>query len=398
MRICDLDLKKKNGRSTFANTLNSFAKLEELDIIRLSFSISAGYFQHQDLPVDLPMVKRIQLSDLTLMGVKKITLKTPRAQEVKIWNLNTVAVSIVHGESVETLIIDRFERLRETQLTKLKFLYIGQLVFDSTILSGLKELKEIHLSWLDNCKQLFVQKKRYGRADLKIYHLGLLLNGPDDPAFGLIYNTLDKETFAHLAANPSRLADQIPLQKRVFYASIEPVPRGSEMNVVSRFTDLNTIQASERVQDIERFLDLLKNVPNIVELVFLGDQPQELFDRLPEKCSGAQKLAIHSAPSDVSFVFELKHLIHLAIGRSFDAEFVRKAFQELHFLSFLDFKPANVRATIEVDNARQYEIWVGNSMTKVADLDAAIQFIFPDKRPNKRKAGYVPMKISRVKQ
>ena len=36
------------------------------------------------------------------------------------------------------------------------------------------------------------------------------------------------------------------------------------------------------VQDRQRFLDILKSFDYISELLFDCDQPQELFDRLPE--------------------------------------------------------------------------------------------------------------------
>ena len=66
-----------------------------------------------------------------------------------------------------------------------------------------------------------------------------------------------------------------------------------------------------------------------------GEQPQQLFDRLPEH-SDVQLLSIASEPSDFRFLFRLNHLIDL--GCSIDAETIWKVFEELQFLSEFRFK------------------------------------------------------------
>ena len=84
-------------------------------------------------------------------------------------------------------------------------------------------------------------------------------------------------------------------------------------------------------QDVQRFLDLLKNLPNNVGLMFSGDQPQDLFDRLPEH-SAIQRLSIERPASDFRFLFRLEHLIIIQFVDYIDFEVVRKAFEELEFL------------------------------------------------------------------
>ena len=64
-------------------------------------------------------------------------------------------------------------------------------------------------------------------------------------------------------------------------------------------------------QEVERFLDLLKNLDHHRGVTFfVCNQPQDLFDRLPEH-SAVQKLIIKCEVSDFRFLSRLNHLIRL---------------------------------------------------------------------------------------
>lgn len=110
------------------------------------------------------------------------------------------------------------------------------------------------------------------------------------------------------------------------------------MNILNRFTELNTIMVQYPIEDIQHFLDLLKNLDNIVKHEFWDDQPQDLFDRLPDYCA-VQGLYIGREVSDVQFLFQLKNLIYLNLpGCQFNSGSIRKVFNELQFLSLFRFK------------------------------------------------------------
>lgn len=179
------------------------------------------------------------------------------------------------------------------------------LVLDSTFLSGLERLREIHLVYRDDALKLFEQKQRYARVDLKIFQFGLLL---DDPAMSFL-DFFDENIVALLAENPTRLADEIPLKGYLTYEAIARAPRGSEVNVLNRLTDLQHIQVNRPFQDLERFLSILKNLNNITSLrfscAFPCDKPQNLFDRLPDHCAALQSLTIWS--------FMIAHTLSLSI-------------------------------------------------------------------------------------
>ena len=378
LRLCDPHL-RVGDQEAFARILNSFGQLEQLDIFWIEFD------QQDMLNLNLPMLTSLQLEDVN--GIEKLTLEAPRLQQVKILDDygTNLRVEIVHGESVEKLLIERSEHTDVKKLKNLKALYIGDRPFeriDSTFLSSLQQLKEIHVENDQRVSELFEQKQRLGRADLKIYLCGLLLNGPDDPARnGLKYTFghLNRESLVCLAKNPSRLADKIPFYRYLNYSDIEQVVSPSlEVDLLKRYIHLKKIKVNRPVQNIERFLCLLKNCENIVEWEFRGDQPQDLFDRLPEHCA-VQKLVmfIDRPPSDLAFLFRLKHLILLSVGCPIDSEIIRRAFEELPLLSFFFFKYDNKMVSIEIGNAKQFIAWIlGKGQTIASDLNAAIEFIF----------------------
>ena len=364
LRLCDLDLKGKD-RTAFIRTLNSFDQLEQLDIIR-------AFCNQLEFRLNLPMLTSFHLENVS--GIENLTLEAPKLRDVKILNYDPLRVEIVPGESVERLLVDCRRCTGVKKLKNLKALYIGgdlREAEDPTFLSSLPQLKEIHLRNLI-LLELF---ERSGRVDLKIYFCGLLLNGPNDPAINALHDFfLDRESLAYLAENWSRLAYQIPFCYFLDHSDIVRVARGLEVDLLKRFTDLNEVEVSSPVKDIERFLNLLKNFPNIAELAFKGGQPQELFDRLPEYCA-VQKLTLYSKLSDLTFLFRLKHLISLHIRMPIDRETVRRAFEELPALSAFVFRYDQKDASIRIDHPKQFRISVDQQMTTVADLNAAIKYI-----------------------
>ena len=306
-------------------------------------------------------------------------------------------MEIVHGESVERLLVDRWECTEVKNLKNLQYLYVKSLpAIDSTFLTGLDQLKEIHTNDPhDGHWKLFEQKRQYGRTDLKIYLCGLLLNGPDDPVVddlgddpyyldddpvrNALYdsdlNYLTEELLVCLAENRSRLADEIPFYRSIYYAVFEDVPSGLDVDLLKRFTDLNEITAYRSVQDTQSSLDLLKNCESIIELQFECDQPQDLFDQLPEHCA-VQWLSLSYPPSDLNFLFRLKHLIELYLDWSIDSETVRRAFQELPALYLFSFRYDQKRASIDIENPKEIQVSVDDEQKTFNNLNAAIEFIF----------------------
>ena len=295
LRLCDLRLNKKD-RAVFVCFLNSFSQLVELSIIR--FDLLLGGFKLK-IEVNLPMLYSIHLEEVKKM--KKLTLSAPRLKRVRIWNSYELKVKIVNGESVERFLAGHLDYIglkNLKNLSNLRYLYtIEYPQIDSTLLSSLVQLKEVHLQNKTNVSDLFEQKQRYGRTELKIYLSGLLLSGPEDPAIPLL-NFYNLDSLPYLAENPSALSDEIPFHFWLYYDDIEHVGLGLEMNILEKFTDLKRITVNRPVQNTKRFLDLLKNLKdNIEDLQFLGVQQQDLFDRLPEH-SAVQNLSIWCALSD----------------------------------------------------------------------------------------------------
>ena len=154
---------------------HTFDQLEVLDILRVN---ECKYIFPPDLEMslDLPMLSQLWLEKI--YEIDQLTLDMPRLQTVKFVDCPFYLwLDIIHGGSIKKLITSNIDRMEVDQLTNLKSLYIGEdRKFDSALLSNLEQLKKIHLMNRNNVEELYQQKKRYGRGDLKIYLFGLLLH------------------------------------------------------------------------------------------------------------------------------------------------------------------------------------------------------------------------------
>lgn len=383
LRLCDLGISSK-GIPAFVRTLNSFDQLEELGIFRFYQRDIGSQFQ-----LNLPMLRSLQLKDVcgvpdydTLFPVyARFTLTAPRLTDVKLWDCNHyLRLDLIPGDSVERATTDHLDSLPVCRMSNLKYLHSLQENWPR-ILDGLKQLKEINLDYEDDVKEIFAQKKRYGCTDLKVFVCGVLVNGPNDPDIEKIANHMADGYYRFLADNISRLADDWPYHYRISYKRIESsVTAPLAIKIVSRMTDLNEIDVSGPVKDTQRFLDFVKHLSNVSNLSFDGELPQQLYDQLPEHSSGLQKLTIRGPVQDFAFVFRLKHLISLSVTCSIDADSIRRALEELEFLSVFKFKflkkEVQIRRSEKAINVTAY---AAKKKFAASDVNAAVQFIVKKK-------------------
>ena len=371
LRLCEID---PANRITFIPALNSFGRLEELDIVWIDNPL-ANFLnprKKMNFEVNLPILRSIRIKHMC--ESEKLTLDAPQLKLVKFCNSPWVSLELVHGESVEWFITHESRKTEMKNLKNLRYLHVqGYSETDPTFLSSLDQLREIHVNNRKDAEEIVKQKQRYGRADLKIYRFGCLLDGAEDPLVSSFGYFIDRGTFAYLAENSTRLADQIPLYDYLYYSEIERIEPGLEINALRKFTDLSLIIVNDSVQDIERFLDLLKDLDNIVNLQFECAQPQELFDRLPEHCA-VQQLRIDTELSDYRFLSRLHDLIELVLFRSIDIESVRKVL-ELRFLSTFNFRYLDERVKIRIHHPKRFEVSGNRKWTSIPDVNAVIQFI-----------------------
>ena len=396
LRLYGLSVNAENGTS-FTQLLSSFGQLEELDLIQFNSSFKNVHFRSPslELELNLPTLHSIQLEDVN--GIKKLTLDTPRLKNIKIWNYEYVrhfyrywylSLELVHAESVERLFVDQMGRIAVERLKNLRYLCCRRHSYsqlnDSTFLSHLKQLQQIHLYNIRDARIIVHQKEHYLRVDLEVYIFGLLLNGPDDPAFRTIRDRFTEATFRFLAENQSKPSNEIPFYARLQYDKIETIPTELAFDFLNRFTDLNYIIVARRVQDIQRFLDLLKSFPKVTRLRFMIRERQDLFDRLHEHCA-VQFLSLYSSPSYLGFLSKLEHLSFLDLEFLVDVETAPKVLKELQFLSKLNFRHLNwQRIGIEIKKPKRSTMSPDSRKEYFSNPEDAIQFIIERTRKDSK--------------
>ena len=377
LRLYALDL-HAGSRTAFTRALNSFGQLEELDLIG-KWNSKRNNKKRRQLTLNLPMLRSVHFNEVC--GIEKLTLNAPMLQKVKV-SRSRLSLDLVYGESVEWFhVYWNFRCVKVESLKNLKYLYVGHgTEIDFPLLFGLKQLKAIYLTSDNDVHELFELKQRYGRADLKVYRLGCLLDGPEDPAMHSNFNLYNGENFLYLAANPSKLADEIPFCFLFNYAAIEHLAPELQANILNRLTGLVQISLDRPVQDIERFMNFLKTYNQIADIQTLSDQSPDLLDRLPEHC-GLQRLNLLITHSDLEFLFRLKNLmyLHLWFARRMDTKTIRRALEGLEFLEYFQFQYLGTSPTcyeVYIKSSKRFKVYVdGKKQVDTRDLNAVIQFI-----------------------
>ena len=339
LRIYSLTL--QNGSSLF-KTLNSFHHLEELDLIDLKLASVA------DFQLALPNLTSFKVRNWNLGS--KLNLAVPKLQKITIWHCYFLELEVIHPESVESIIAGFSSstwgatNYLDFEIFKmLKYLWCNHCHISETFLTNLGLLKEAHLNFGQSL-ELFAQKQRQLRDDLKIYHHGLLLkNSLDLDKFPRVrpfdYNySASKVLIKHYVENQSRLADELLDVRCFFYSEIEKAVSRVPMDFWQKFSELDEINVQDRPKNVQQFLQFLTNLGNITALRFNKTQPQNLFDQLPDHCPNVQKLFISSEVSDLRFLFRFGHLTELSIKNQVDADFVSKVFKEFDFILSFEFK------------------------------------------------------------
>ena len=365
LRLSDLHLDIKSR--AFASTIESFAQLEELYIIRFDYRLTHSN-PIKKLRLNLPKLNSLHLEKVC--RIEELTLDSPRLKLVKFVRFPVIPsflrLNLVHAESVERLVTDDLGCISVKKLKNLEYLHTSRRcgVIDPALLSDLRQLKEVRLENHRGIIELFEQKQRLGRTDLKIYHFcGLLLGGPDDLATHLLCHYHPDQVFSRLAANTTRLADEIPFYNTFHYPVNVPVAPEREVAILKRYTALKRIIVNQAIRDVQRFLELLKNLDDVLILAFTCPQPQNLFDDLPEH-SFLHSLVIKRPPRDFQFqfLFRMKKLTYVSIGFNIDDDSIRKVFRELRILSSLEFFRVGRRISIEptrIDRPRKFKVSVG---------------------------------------
>ena len=368
---CELDLKFRSLE--FIELVNSFKKLESLIFVEVTNLCG-------DFKLILPKLKSIHANNFR--GRFALTLDTPSLSEIKIWECSP-CLKIMYPDSVETLAMPDNPDLA-LKFKNLKFLYCEKFVSVSdTFISSLKQLKEIrlHPTRYDNeiFDRLRVQKERYGRSELKISLEKFLASSSyTSPILNSAF--LKNETLRILIAGYSRLADQLPNYRRIYYSDIEPLPE-IPAAFWRKLINLEDIDVVGQVKNMDQFLDLLRACPAI-QFLDIGTQPQNLLDQLPTYCSNLENFHFHHSSADLDFTFILgfKKLRKLRV-KPVDVYFIKKIFEKLNFMQTLWFECGRVSGFVwrncEEDGSKRFYLtieWLAGEAV-LNDVDGVVKTI-----------------------
>lgn len=203
LRICGFYPTK----TAFAQAMKSFGRLEELDLLRFRLLDEDYENPDEELTLSLPMLRSIRLESYRVQLM--LVLDAPKLQRIKIFKCFRMGLlmKLVHVESVESVITEGDDLVAVKKMKNLKHLYTEFCRIHPALLTKLKQLKEINLDHFEHVDELFEQKRRLGRADLKIYARGFLVDGPND--LGIV---------GDFAQNHSRLASEIHFLEELKYS------------------------------------------------------------------------------------------------------------------------------------------------------------------------------------
>ena len=346
LRVCDLCLKSRCP--AFIAAVHSFSgSLEHLDLVRVDDLCD-------DFELNLQHLKSIRLEHCE---INSLTLIAPKLAELKLWYIGESRLRIVHAEPVRSVVADK-EYFDVEQLVNLEFFYCRKIaVIKDGLLAGLKQLKEIHLNGNQNAlRLLYEEKRKHGRADLKIYHLGLCSISPTPGIDGDL--GLSEALLNRMADNYSSSADLLPLYQQLDYAEIEGAFSKLPIDFWSRLTNLEKVYVSRPVRDEKNFFRFLRACDrNVRTLIFYRSHPQHLFDQLPLHVQNVQFLQINqnSANLDFAFLLNLPNLIDLYVTK-IRLEMVRKVFESLRFVRGFWFELDGQDAFIKCDRSEQLSL------------------------------------------
>ena len=373
LRICDLDL-GASSPAPFQVLNGSFRQLRSLDLIRV-----------------LNLDAQIQLESYTLeslfieeaVGVQKFCLDAPELLNIRIWFVQYPEIfdlQLISPEKVESIELDFYNGcLEQGGFKNLKFFYATDMLqVGATLLQGLDQLREIHLTYsYAALRSLLNQKHDYNLNNLKIFYHGLCLQPNDYRESSDWFNESVVELLID-ARNQSSLADRL-LYKTIGFSSIERVFASVPDTLWKRFTNLRKISVPENPQHMQEFREFLGKFDDILELEFHIDGPrcQRLLDQLADYCPSVQVFRIIcGAGLNFDFVLRFKHLTILSIdysGGLFEEKLIMSIFRQLRCLRKLLLSGCNCRLEINTRKPNEFNLKINDHDLLVFGPDDLMQ-------------------------
>ena len=381
--------KQHRYRDSLLNEINSFKQLEELKIVRCSYRKDipkATKLHNSELysTLNLPVLTKFHIED-AVGGIQILTLETPRLRSLVVKEefgnsrLQISYPSVIRKLAIPYLnvLISRTEtkprstvNLGEfTSLTHLHILESSKIDENIELLTGLPALAEIHLQSSNTARLVLQANFRRNQRPL-VYYYGLRVENAEDSILNAVpddseenYGMIGANIFERLIGLPSdvyqndrdgRLATEIPLYHTVEFAEAGRTDREKWTNVLSRLTDLESLEVETHGKSQEVFRQILDDSPHVKSLIFKGKlaDANRLFSNRCNSLKKIQRLAIERNENETTigyspdpklenldFLSKFSNLLSLELYGQFEAinpdkieNFIRTLFDQHRFL------------------------------------------------------------------
>lgn len=372
------NLNRKNGSSNFEAVCNSLVTVERLDLYDIK--------QLNGL-TQLRMPRLEVLCIDCVLGDLEIDAGRLRKLAYFLNELDGVHdLQFVRPESVEEAEFVDFKHCL-TSFVNLKVLHLANIGgLEPNFLDSFRNLTEIQFAryrTLDDVRSLEEQKQLFKLDQLAISYLGLRLD--NSLRFSEIFADYDSleplnvNQIRFFIQNFARLSERLPFINELNFAEISPVFSSLPRAFYGRLTNLVTVSLDRPLRDESQFVEFLKccRFPSLD----LRDcrLSADFFERLPISCWFIQTLIlgrnVFAGEPNLEFVFGLKSLNTLRIEPEVDRQFVRRIYDELHYLQNFFFRCDLVwHSILHLENEIQLsKLSIKHSFSQISDLLAFLE-------------------------
>ena len=406
IECCHLNLFLTQYKRSFLANLNYLCfdpRLSNFDLNIVNLFTRLVHFELNILTLKRNAIIKLNLPNLQVFSFYanrdcNLTIDCPKLKVLRYKSYDVYDnLDIKHLDSIihlETKLYD--EKLKG--LKNIEYLRIQNYQkIDENILSNLSNLKEFHFDlsidglFLDlfristvfdhvkDCLRRFMNRKRSLRMySLKVFFLGIqLVDNEDEINFdGLQQRISEDRVELNLEKfcmdNYNRFKYNLKFICRVDYNNLMAVANEIPTDYFKKFYNLQAVTSIGRIINQEHFLEFLKSVKNLNELMLeYPNLNQSIYDRLPESCSLKSLKLKEGHQLNFDFTTKFKELKMLFLNQNVSLEVVKSLIGPSSLVTKLNYKLGYVFNF----NKIKFQIWKdkGNGIFKLVKIHNLIK-------------------------